>query len=144
MITGGCFCGAATYKIEGTLCKARACHCSKCRKVFSGAGSVYAELGEAAKFQWVSGEQEVSRYSSMPGWELLFCATCGTSLCGVFDGAVHGVALGTVNGDPGVAIEMHFFVGSKAPWDHIGGTAPQYEEGPPNDWLSGKVDFRDI
>jgi len=23
------------------------------------------------------------------------------------------------------------FVGSKAPWDHIGGSAPQFEEGPP-------------
>jgi hypothetical protein len=44
---------------------------------------------------------------------------------------VHGVALGTIDGDPGVRIEMHIFVGSKAPWDHIGGNAPQYPEFPP-------------
>jgi hypothetical protein len=25
---------------------------------------------------------------------------------------------------------MHIFVGSKAPWDHIGGDAPQFEEFP--------------
>jgi len=37
----------------------------------------------------------------------------------------------TVDGDPGVQIEMHIFVDSKAPWDHIGGHAPQYAEFPP-------------
>jgi hypothetical protein len=47
------------------------------------------------------------------------------------DGEVHGVTLGTVDGDPGVQIEMHIFVDSKAPWDHIGGNAPQYPEFPP-------------
>jgi hypothetical protein len=47
------------------------------------------------------------------------------------DGEVHGVALGTVDGDPGVQIEMHIFVDSKAPWDCIGGNAPQYPEFPP-------------
>jgi len=38
--------------------------------------------------------------------------------------------LGSVDDDPGVEIEMHIFVGSKAPWDHIGGDAPQFEELP--------------
>lgn len=33
---------------------------------------------------------------------------------------------------PGVQIEMHIFVGSKAPWDHIGGHSPQYLEFPPH------------
>jgi len=49
---------------------------------------------------------------------------------------VHGVTLGSVDGDPGVQIEMHIFVDSRAPWDHIGGNAPQFPEFPPN---SGKV-----
>jgi hypothetical protein len=41
------------------------------------------------------------------------------------------VTLGSVDGDPGVQIDMHIFVGSKAPWDHIGGPAAQYQEFPP-------------
>jgi hypothetical protein len=40
------------------------------------------------------------------------------------------VTLGSVDGDPGVHIEMHIFVGSKAGWDQIGGDAPQFEEFP--------------
>jgi hypothetical protein len=43
---------------------------------------------------------------------------------------VHGVTLGTVDGDPGVEIGMHIYVASKAPWDHIGGDAPQFFAGP--------------
>ena len=39
---------------------------------------------------------------------------------------VHAVTLSAVDGDPGVQIEMHIFVGSKARWDHIGGNAPRY------------------
>jgi len=59
-----------------------------------------------------------------------FCRHCGTTLCGTNRGEVHGVTLGSVDGDPDVQIEMHIFVGSKAPWDHIGGHAPQYDELP--------------
>jgi hypothetical protein len=44
---------------------------------------------------------------------------------------VHGVTLGSVDGDPGVEIGMHIFVGSKAPWDHLGGDAPRYDAFPP-------------
>ena len=32
---------------------------------------------------------------------------------------------------PGIAVGMHIFTGSKAPWDHIGGDAPQFPEFPP-------------
>ncbi len=132
MITGGCFCGAVAYAIDGALCNARACHCSKCRKVFSGAGSAYAEIDPSGAFRFTAGEDRLARYSSMPGWEVGFCGTCGTTLCGIHDGTVHGVTLGSVDGDPGVEIRMHLFVDSKAPWDHIGGTATQYAEGPPD------------
>jgi hypothetical protein len=41
------------------------------------------------------------------------------------------VALGTVDGDPAVQIEMHIFVDSKASWDHIGGNEALYAEGTP-------------
>ncbi len=58
---------------------------------------------------------------------LCFCRACGTTLCGMVGGNVHGVTLGSVDGDPGIDIAMHIFVGSKAPWDHIGGDAPQFD-----------------
>ena len=129
-ISGGCFCGRIRYALNAPLVSARSCHCSRCRKAFSGAGSAYAEVAPGA-FSWVRGESELSCYESRDGMGLCFCRHCGTTLCGTHQGGVHGVTLGSIDGDPGVAIQMHIFVGSKAPWDHIGGDAPQYEELPP-------------
>jgi hypothetical protein len=128
-LAGGCFCGAVRYEIRAPLRKARSCHCSRCRKAFSGAGSAYAEV-ESGSFRWTSGRHRLIHYESTPGWGLCFCGICGTTLCGTHEGEVHGVTLGSVDGDPGVQIKMHIFVGSKAPWDHIGGTAPQFEGAP--------------
>lgn len=129
-LTGGCFCGRITYRIEAPLGPGRSCHCSRCRKAFSGAGSAYAEIAPGA-LTWTSGADNLSTYETMPGWGLAFCRSCGTTLCGMAGSEVHGVTLGSVDGDPGVAIEMHLFVGSKAPWEHIGGSAPQFDGFPP-------------
>jgi hypothetical protein len=125
-LLGGCFCGQVRYAISAPLKNARSCHCSRCRKAFSGAGSAYAEV-ETESFAWTAGENGVTAYESTPGWGLAFCRRCGTTLCGTHNGQVHGVTLGSIDGDPGVEIEMHIFVGSRAPWDHIGGDAPQFE-----------------
>jgi hypothetical protein len=129
LLTGGCFCGRVRYEIRAPLRAARSCHCSRCRKAFSGAGSAYAEV-EPGSFVWTSGEDDLRRYASTQGWGLCFCSTCGSTLVGTHEEAVHGVTLGGIDGDPGVEIEMHIFVGSRAPWDHIGGTAPQYDAFP--------------
>ena len=128
-ITGGCLCGQVRYEISAALSNGRSCHCSRCRKAFSAAASAYAEV-EADSFAWVSGKDKLTRYETSPGWGLCFCRTCGTTLCGMENDTVHGVTLGSVDGDPDIDIEMHLFVDSKAPWDHIGGTAPQYAEFP--------------
>jgi hypothetical protein len=127
MITGGCFCGSVRYRITAPLGPGRSCHCSRCRKAFSA----YAEVVPGS-FTWTAGENHLSRFETTPGWGLCFCRRCGSTLCGTAAGNVHGVTLGSVDGDPGVQIEMHLFVGSKAVWDHIGGPAPQHHEFPPS------------
>ena len=128
MITGECFCGSVQYEIDGPLMNARSCHCSRCRKAFSGASSAFAEIGDNSGFRWTAGDDKVHQYESEKGWGLGFCSNCGSTLCGLYQGKVMGVTLGTIDGDPGVEIERHIFVESKAPWDHIGGSAPQFKE----------------
>lgn len=126
-LEGGCFCGSVRYRITGGLCDARACHCSRCRKAFSGASSTYAELAPSARLEWLRGREQLSIYRTGGGWGMAFCSSCGSTLCGMHEEDVHGVTLGCVDGDPGVEIEKHIFVGSKAPWDRIGGDAPQFD-----------------
>ena len=130
-ITGECFCGGVTYEIAGEVFDARSCHCSRCRKAFSGAGSAYG-LVQPGEFTWTEGENLLTSYVGQHGGGLQFCKVCGTTLCGVFGGEVHGVTLGTLNGDPDIRLARHIFVDSKASWDVIGGDAPQFEEFPPD------------
>lgn len=129
MITGECFCGGVKYAIEGALGQARCCHCSRCRKAFSGAGSAMASI-DPEEFRWVQGEDLLKRYESEKGPGLAFCSNCGSTLAGLYQGQVMGITLGTLNDDPPVSIDFHLFVDSKAQWDEIGGAAPQYSEWP--------------
>jgi len=129
-ITGECLCGKVTYRIEGKLRDARSCHCSRCRKAFSSAASAYA-IVEPTEFKWLTGKNLLSSYVAKPGFGLQFCKVCGSTLCGTFNGSVHGVTLGCVNGDPEIEIGMHIYVGSKATWEIIPDGVPQFHEGPP-------------
>ena len=128
IIRGGCFCDSVRFELKGSLQNARACHCSRCRKAFSGASSAYAELSPSSSLEWLSGEDNLTIYETGEGWGMGFCSKCGSTICGLHAGQVHGLTLGCINGDPGVEIEMHIFVDSKAPWDHIEGDAKQYAE----------------
>lgn len=129
MITGECFCGAVTYRVDGPLRDARSCHCSRCRKAFSAQASAYA-LVDPDQFQWTSGSNLLSTYTGQHGFGLSFCSICGSTLCGNFDDRVHGITLGCVNGDPDVEIGMHIFVGSKASWEVLPEGIVKFDEGP--------------
>ncbi len=129
-ITGECLCGKVSYQIEGKLRDARSCHCSRCRKAFSSAASVYA-IVEPTEFKWLTGKNLLSSYVAKPGFGLQFCKVCGSTLCGLYNGIIHGVTLGCVNGDPEIEIGMHIYVGSKATWEVIPAGVPQFQEAPP-------------
>ncbi len=131
-IEGECFCGAITYSISSPLRDARSCHCSRCRKAFSAQASAYAEVDPEA-FEWKTGEDQLTVYQIQPGFGLQFCKVCGSTLCGIYDGKVHGVTLGCINGDPEVEIGRHIFVGSKAKWEVMPEGVLQYEAGVPID-----------
>jgi len=128
-ITGECFCGAITYKVSGKLRDARSCHCSRCRKAFSSQASAYA-LVDPIEFSWLNGEDLLTSYIGERGAGLKFCSKCGSTLCGVVDGNVHGVTLGCVNGDPEIEIAEHIYVGSKAIWEIMPEGVTTFEEGP--------------
>ncbi len=130
LITGGCFCGVITYKINGKLRDARSCHCPECRKAFSSQASAYA-LVNPEEFSWVSGKNMLTSYKSKKGEGLQFCSICGSTLCGTFNGVIQGVTLGCVNDDPKIEIGMHIYVGSKAKWEIIPDGVIKYQEGSP-------------
>ena len=127
-ISGECFCGAVTYEVSGRLRDARSCHCSRCRKAFSSQASAYA-LVDPMEFKWSTGEELLTSYTGEHGAGLMFCSKCGSTLCGIVNGGVHGVTLGCVNGDPEIQISRHIFAGSKAAWEVMPEGVTTFEEG---------------
>lgn len=131
-LTGECFCGSIAYAIAGGVRDARSCHCSRCRKVFSAQASAYA-LVDSADFSWKKGQDLLSSYVDEEGCGYQFCSKCGSNLCGIVEGQIHGITLGCLNEDPNIEIDRHIFVGSKASWEVMPESVLQYVEGPPSD-----------
>ena len=129
-ITGECFCGSIEYRIHGALRDARSCHCSRCRKAFSSQASAYA-LVEASEFTWLKGRELLTSYESQHGFGLQFCSRCGSTLCGIHNGEVHGITLGCLKDDPNIEIGYHIFVGSKASWELLPEGVVSYSQGVP-------------
>ena len=131
-LTGECFCGDIKYEIDGMLHDARSCHCSRCRKAFSAQASAYA-LVNPDEFKWVSGEGLLTPFVNEAGFGLMFCRQCGSTLCGIFEGTIHGITLGCLNEDPQIELSRHIYTGSKASWETIPEGVPHYTENKPDD-----------
>ncbi len=127
MIRCSCLCGGVRLQINGELFAGINCHCNWCQKAHGGAFRSRA-LARAEEFEVVSGVDLIQYYESTPGVHRGFCSVCGSSLFGKFDQNpdYFNVSLGIVDGDPGVRLQMHGFVDSKAVWYDITDDLPQH------------------
>ena len=132
-VKGGCLCGRVRYRVDGPLVDVSNCHCSMCRRQHGAAYATYARF-EPGDFQWTAGEELVKTFEPPAGAGWCFCSECGSTLAGTDKGEITSITLGTVEGDPGVAPELHIFAGSKAVWDEIDDTLPRFDEWPPQSW----------
>ncbi len=131
MIRGSCLCGGVRFEIAGKVSGIGLCHCSLCRKV-SGTASNAVLLTSTGSFRWVAGEELSQAYERPGGWRTRFCRVCGSPLPQPHpSGKVFWIPAGSLDDEPGAGVEQHIFVGSKAAWDEIPGSAPQYEESGP-------------
>ena len=129
-IEGGCLCGEIRYRIDEPLSQAGSCHCSMCRKAHGAAYATFAGV-KPGTAHWTSGTDSLAVYASSEQGRRCFCKHCGSQLGAVENGELRWLALGTVDGDPGVRPEANIFVGSKAPWHEIADGLPQFEGYPP-------------
>jgi hypothetical protein len=132
MIKGSCYCGTVTYEIHGKLLMMANCHCPDCRK-FTGSAFSSVLVTEANGFSVTSGEDNLIHYPSSPGKQRCFCKTCG---CHMFSRAEHRpemvfVRAGSLDEDPRIKPQRHFWTSAKAPWHDITDSLPQHPEGLP-------------
>lgn len=130
-INGSCLCGSIEYSVSGPLIDVLNCHCTMCRKAHGAAFRTRASV-RSRDFRWKKGKEILTRYESSPGEHRTFCSICGSNLVTEF--ALNkewlGLALGTLDDDPGVKPMCHVFVGSKAPWHEIHDDLPRWHELP--------------
>jgi hypothetical protein len=120
------------YDVDGPFTAMLSCHCSMCRKHHGAPFATYANT-ELAGFRWSSGEHALGYYASSPSYTRSFCTTCGAVAPTLMpDTGVAFVPAGTLDGDPGIRVQGHMFVGSKAPWYDITDSLPQYDAYPPS------------
>ena len=128
-LTGHCLCGAVAYTVPDAFEYALICHCSQCRRA---TGSAFKPFGgiRRDKLQVVRGADRLVRFGEGEDHDL-HCGTCGSLLYSVVrDGAYAHVTYGTLDGTPGLRPAAHIFVGSKADWDEINDTLPQFDAFP--------------
>jgi hypothetical protein len=131
MIRGSCLCGGIRFEYSRAVTQVGMCHCSQCRKV-SGVASNAVIVVPEDSLTWTAGQDLRQRYEKPSGWGTTFCRTCGSPVPQKLPGAAaYWVPAGVLDDDPGLKIAGHIHVGSKAPWDEIAGSAPQFQEGLP-------------
>jgi len=131
MIRGGCLCGSIRYEVRGPVGRVNNCHCAMCRKAHGAAFATYGRV-KSEDFALLSGADDLGSYRSSLPVTRTFCKKCGSSLqfINMERPEMFGLALGTLDDDPGVRPGRHIFVDSKAPWFDISDDLPQYAERP--------------
>jgi len=75
--TGGCLCGAVTYKVNGELDNIVACHCQQCRKT---SGHHVAATRVRDQYLLITDKQGLNWYQSSDDAKRGFCKHCGSNL----------------------------------------------------------------
>lgn len=126
MYKGSCLCGDIQFTITGEINDIIYCHCSKCRKA---QGSAFATNGnlQARHFNFIKGEELLTKYDAGDGQYKYFCRQCGSPIISKHNSSPDTlrVRLGTIESDIVERPQAHIFVASKANWECIGDDLPQ-------------------
>ena len=123
MANGSCLCGAVRWRVETPFERMTHCHCSMCRKAHGAAFATYATVAED-RFEWLSGEGEITRYESSPGFHRGFCSRCGSVVPDRANGMVFTPA-GCLDDDSGVRPSAHIFFADRVPWHLVEDDLPR-------------------
>jgi hypothetical protein len=128
---GSCLCESVRYEVTGHLGPLVYCHCKRCRKATGSAFIAVAPIPKA-HFKITHGETCLNTYRSEAGVCHTFCNRCGSPIMAYRESEPDTLRLrvGTLDTSLPTHVSAHIFVASKAEWDDIHDTAPQYAERP--------------
>jgi len=132
-ITGGCYCGAIRYAVDGELEAAFQCHCRECQYITGGNANIVMVFakddfeytkGTAATYARTDLETPVTRH---------FCPNCGTAIGTRSPSRPDSmiVKVGTMD-DPSVfTSNAAIFTCDMQPFHHIPDGLPRFDKRPP-------------
>jgi catechol 2,3-dioxygenase-like lactoylglutathione lyase family enzyme len=127
VLSGSCYCGAVSFRVEDAFVYASNCHCSNCRRTTGSAFKPFAGI-EREKLEIVKG-RDLLLIVGDDDLNDTHCAACGSLLFSVVrDGEYVHVALGSLVDAPSIRPTKHIFVGSKAHWFEISDDLPRFEQ----------------
>jgi hypothetical protein len=119
-LRGSCLCGGVQFEVTEELGNLRYCHCTSCKKLSGGAGTINGRVPSAA-IRILAGEELVRSFQPSEGSAKTFCSECGSNLFGggwpeSEQASVRLSALDTpFEGTP----QAHLYVRSVAPWESL-------------------------
>lgn len=130
MSAGECNCGAVRFEIDAVPTEVFVCHCSICRR-FTGSSGIAVVVFPRDRLRWIRGPECIATWRKPDtDWQAWFCRICGSPVPGENDAGTMFAPAGCITeGGESLRVAHHLWVGSKAPWDDIGGSAQQHNEG---------------
>ncbi len=116
-LTGSCPCGTVRFEVTAPFKTAGYCHCKRCQRRSGALWALNASV-DASALRIVAGEDAIRCWHPGDGLPKCFCGSCGGHLYSD-GGAVFGVRLGAVDGDPGIRPQWHQWVESAPDWEPI-------------------------
>lgn len=128
-IQGTCLCGGVNIEVRDAQAMGY-CHCTRCQR-WTGGASFPVAVVKQANLTITKGQDLVKKYAEEGFGDRFFCGRCGSSLYAAGGDGTLYVGAGMLRNHD-LKAQFHIQVAYKAPWDEIGGNAPQFAE-----WTQG-------
>ena len=129
-LQGSCLCGGVQFEVTVPFVRTSACHCTFCKAISGGYGTVSGRASTAA-IRVLDGAELLTSYTPEGGSAKTFCSVCGSNLFGGGwpESESSSVRLSALGLAIVVGPEGHTFVRSVAAWEILPDDGlPRYDE----------------
>jgi hypothetical protein len=119
-VTGRCLCGRVRFEVSEDFFAITACHCTNCKKISGGAGTVNGRA-RSDTIRLLEGEELLTTFQPAEGTAKTFCSVCGSNLFGGGwpQAEQVSVRLSALDEPYPRKPERHVYVRSVAPWETL-------------------------
>ena len=117
---GACLCGSVRFEVAEPFTTVTYCHCTTCKKLSGGAGTVNGRTSSAA-IRIVQGAELLRTFQPSEGSSKTFCSECGSNLFGGGwpESEQASVRVTALEEPPDRGPEAHIYVRSVARWETL-------------------------